>query len=59
MAGLKIAYTYQGQRYSLVAWAGAAACVAVNSNSATSYADCTAFTNTLNTVVEKLAGLHT
>jgi hypothetical protein len=59
VAGLKIAYTYQGQRYSLVAWAGAAACVAVNSNSATGHADCTAFTNTLNTVVEKLAGLHT
>ena len=59
VAGLKIAYTYQGQRYSLVAWAGAAACVAVNSNSAASYRDCTAYTNTVNTTVEKLAGLHT
>jgi hypothetical protein len=59
VAGLKIAYTYQGRRYSLVAWAGAAACVAVNSNSASSDTSCSVFGNTVNPVVEKLAGLST
>jgi len=59
VAGLKIAYTYQGQHYSLVAWAGAAACVAANPNSASSYRDCSTYTTSVNTTVEKLAGLST
>lgn len=59
VAGLKIAYTYQGQHYSLVAWAGAAACVAADPDSASSYQSCSAYTTSVNTIVEKLAGLST
>jgi hypothetical protein len=57
VAGLKIAYIYQGQHYSLVAWAGAAACVATDPNSASSYQSCGAYTTNVNTTVKKLAGL--
>jgi hypothetical protein len=59
VAGLKIAYTYQGQHHSLVAWAGAAACVAANPNSSSSYQSCSTYTTSVNTIVEKLAGLST
>ncbi len=63
VAGLRIDYEYQGQRYSAVAWAGEAACVAASwrHHSASWKSDvaaCQAFTNTVNGVLEKELNLN-
>jgi hypothetical protein len=46
VAGLRIEYTYRGQSYSVIAWAGAAACVAANWRS--SFPTCDPFVHAVN-----------
>jgi hypothetical protein len=59
VAGLRIEYRYRGGAYSAVAWAGMTACVTANPNSgsAKSFASCEQFSNQVNSILEKMAGL--
>lgn len=55
VAGLRIQYTYRGQSYSVIAWAGLAACVTVKMRS--SGTSCQSFANKVNNIVMKMAGV--
>ncbi len=55
LAGLRVAYTYQGQSYQAVAYDGEAACVAASSHA--NDPSCHAFVSKSNTIIMKMAGL--
>lgn len=62
LAGLRVEYKYHGQLYSTVAWAGEAACVAANwrlesASWKSDTASCQAFTNKVNSILQKTASL--
>ena len=59
VAGLRIEYRYRLQTYSTIAWAGMTACVTPNPNTASrkSFASCEQFSNSVNSILEKMAGL--
>jgi hypothetical protein len=56
-AGLQITYSYDGQKYTVVAWGGDMACVVANLDSSADAATCNASYNKVNAAIEKLSGL--
>jgi hypothetical protein len=55
VAGLRLTYTYHGQSYTVIAWAGLAACVAATPRSATP--SCQPFQSKVNSIIMKMAGI--
>ena len=55
VAGLRVEYTYAGRSYSVLAWGGSVACIAVTVTA--DVPSCEPFQHNVNDAVEKMAGI--